>query len=175
MSKDTNKGTVIVYTGNGKGKTTAALGSALRAYGRGLKVALMYFMKDSNQGEISVIDKLEGFDYFVFGSGRFINFDDIKPEDLEPAKMGLAKLKEVLKNNTYDMIVLDEILITLYYGLIETSELLEILDTRKNTHIILTGRYASLEIIEKADIVSEISKIKHHFDIGATATCGIEY
>ncbi|MCK5848162.1 MAG: cob(I)yrinic acid a,c-diamide adenosyltransferase [Caldisericia bacterium] len=170
-----SKGLVIVYTGNGKGKTTAALGSALRAYGRGLKVALMYFLKDSNQGEINCIEKLDGFDYFVFGTGRFINFDDIKPEDLEPVKKGLDKLKEILENETYDMVVLDEVLITLYYGLIETSDLLEIMDSRKSTHLILTGRYAPSGIIECADIVSEIGKIKHHFDKGAPSIQGIEY
>lgn len=168
-------GVLIVYTGDGKGKTTAGLGSALRAYGRGMKVAVFYFLKDSNQGEISVFEKLPGFDYFIFGSGRFIDFDNILPSDMEPILQGIAKLKQSLRDQTYDMIVLDEILITLYYGLVKTTELLDILDTRKNTHIILTGRNAPPEIVEKANIVSAVNKMKHHFDEGASCIEGIEY
>jgi cob(I)alamin adenosyltransferase len=170
-----NSGILIVYTGDGKGKTTAGLGSALRAYGRGMKVAVFYFLKDSNQGEIATFKKLPGFDYFIFGSGRFINFDNILPSDMEPILQGIDKLKQALLDQTYNLVILDEILITLYYGLVKTADLLDILDTRKNTHIILTGRNAPPEIIEKANIVSTINKVKHHFDEGASCIEGIEY
>jgi cob(I)alamin adenosyltransferase len=170
-----NKGLLIVYTGDGKGKTTAGIGSALRAYGRGMRVALLYFLKDANQGEIAAIQELDGFDTMVFGAGRFIDFDNIQPSDVEPIKEGLQKLTQILQTESYDMVVLDEILITVYYGLVPVSELLRILDTRKNTHIIVTGRYAPSEIVENADIVSEIGKIKHHFDQGASCIEGIEY
>ena len=170
-----SKGFVLVYTGKGKGKTTAALGSALRAYGRGMRVAVFYFLKDANQGEISVMKQLDGFDYFIYGTGRFIDFENILPSDLEPIRNGLIKLQEVLQKQEYDMVVLDEILIALYYGLIETNELLSILDTRNGTHIILTGRNASNEVLEIADIASEVEKLKHHFDNGIDCMEGIEY
>jgi cob(I)alamin adenosyltransferase len=94
---------------------------------------------------------------------------------MEPILQGIDKLKQALLDQTYNLVILDEILITLYYGLVKTADLLDILDTRKNTHIILTGRNAPPEIIEKANIVSTINKVKHHFDEGASCIEGIEY
>lgn len=172
-------GLVLVFTGNGKGKTTAALGTALRAYGHGMQVLVLQFIKGSwTTGEQKAIEQLgPNFTIRQLGSG-FINFAD--PEQLAAqravAQQGLQEVRQAVFSNKYDMIVLDEVIYAINYGLISQDELLSIIkDKPPGLHLILTGRNASEEIINAADLVTHMEAVKHPFSQGIAAQAGIEY
>ena len=169
------KGYVHVYTGDGKGKTTAALGLALRAVGAGLKVYIGQFIK---QGKFSELKALEKFSRNItveqFGRKRFIG-KKIDEQDRKAAQNGLKHVREIMRGGKYDLIILDEINIVLHYGLIDESDVIDMLKNRnKQTEIVLTGRNAGKSIIDCADLVTEMRKIKHYRDQGVTARLGIE-
>jgi len=169
-------GMVEVLTGNGPGKTTAALGHALRCIGHGLTVAMVQFMKiDSRYGEIKAIKKyLPRFRVFQFGRKKFIR----KPAkiDFRLAEKGLAKAQEIIQSGKYDLVILDEINVALWFKLLDLKEVCEIIKSRpKNVELVLTGRYAPKKIIDLADSVSEIKEVKHYFRKGVRARKGIEY
>ncbi len=165
---------IQVYTGEGKGKTTAALGLALRASGAGFKVFIGQFVKKGSFSELKSLERLQGVDVEQFGSGRFI-VSAISREDKDYAARGLVRIREVINSGEYDLVVLDEINMALYFNLIEEAELLEII-TRRPLHveIVLTGRNAPEEIIKQADLVTEMREIRHYYENGVAARVGIE-
>ncbi len=169
------KGMIQVYTGDGKGKTTAAFGLAIRAKGRGFKVAIVQFMKGIEYGEVISARKL-GIDIYQFGSSEFV--DPKKPRDIdfELARKGLKKAKELIFSKNYDLIILDEINVAISFGLIDKDNVIDILKNKpENVEIVLTGRYAPKELIEIADLVTEMREVKHYFQRGIMAREGIEY
>jgi cob(I)alamin adenosyltransferase len=171
------KGLVQVYTGNGKGKTTAALGLALRAVGHGLKVLVIQFMKtDTNYGELkSTQELLPYLTIKCMGRDTFVSKSCPDPEDIRRAREGFALAKRAMQNKEYDIVVLDEINMAVDYGLVPLADLLELIDSKPETvELVLTGRNAKPEIIEKADLVTEMVDRKHYYDKGVPARKGIE-
>ncbi len=167
---------IQVYTGEGKGKTTAAFGLALRAWGRGLRVCIIQFMKSGETyGEIKAARKLKGLDLFQYGSGKWIDKERHSPEEEALAQEALRKAKEVLTSGKYDVVILDEINVATDFGLVSTKDVLDVVRTRGNVEVVLTGRYAPKEFIEEADLVTEMRVIKHPYDSGVDARPGVEY
>jgi cob(I)alamin adenosyltransferase len=171
------QGLVQVYTGNGKGKTSAAFGLALRAIGRGLKVYVVQFIKGGfDYGELYVVDKLPNLKLKAFGRGEFVTEKPPGKEDVELAQEALALAEQVVKNGEYAIVILDEINVALNLKLINLDEVLELIKNKpKHVELILTGRYAPEEIIEAADLVTEMKEVKHPFNKGYQARKGIEY
>lgn len=169
------KGYIQVYTGNGKGKTTAALGLTLRAVGAGLKVYIAQFIKKGDYSEISALKRLSDcVSVEQFGSGRFPKG---KPsdEDIALAKEGLVRIKEILAAGQYNVVILDEANVAVSLGLFSVEALLEIMDLKPaDVEMIITGRNAAAPVIEKADLVSQVNAIKHYFQNGVKARIGIE-
>ena len=171
------KGFVQVYTGNGKGKTTAALGIALRAVGHGLKVLIIQFMKGNIEyGELQSARKLHPYLTIKrMGRKTFVSKSHPDPADIERAQEGFSLAKKAIENGEFDIVILDEINVAIDYGLIPVSDLLKLIDSRpKRVELILTGRNAKPEIIEKADLVTEMVDRKHYYDKGISARKGIE-
>ncbi|RZB29873.1 MAG: cob(I)alamin adenosyltransferase [Desulfobacteraceae bacterium Eth-SRB1] len=169
------KGYVQIYTGDGKGKTTAALGLSIRAAGAGLKVYIGQFIKS---GEYSEINALKRFSDFItieqFGRGCFIKGKPVS-EDIKLARKGLEKVKEVMSSGDYNIIILDEANVALQCKLFEVQDLLKIIAAKpEDIELVITGRYADPEIIEKSDLVTEMKEIKHYFQKGIQARLGIE-
>ena len=171
------QGLVQVYTGDGKGKTSAAFGLALRAMGRGLKVYVVQFIKGGfDYGELYVVDKLPNLKLKAFGRGRFVTEKPPNKEDVKLSEEALALAEQVVKNGEYDIIILDEINVVLNLKLISLEKVLELIKNKpKHVELILTGRYAPSEIIETADLVTEMKEVKHPFNKGYKAREGIEY
>ena len=165
---------IQVYTGNGKGKTTAAFGLALRAAGNGLKVYIAQFAKGRNYGEIKALKKIKNIKIEQFGRGCFIRKSPA-PKDITLAKKGLKKVEETLLKNAYDMVILDEINIALKLNLLSLGELLGIIKKNRGAELVFTGRYAHPKIIKLADLVSEIKEVKHYYNRGIKARKGIEF
>lgn len=155
-----------VYTGNGKGKTTAALGLAMRASGAGFKVYFCQFMKDADYSEIKSLRLLPGITVEQFGSGLGLLISrDAENPDLECARIGYEKLKAALTSGEYDVVIADEINCALMCGLLTEDQLLELADLRpETTELVFTGRGATEAILEKADLATEMRPIKHYFD-----------
>ncbi len=177
MDKD---GLVIVYTGNGKGKTTAALGLALRAVGYNHKICMIQFIKGSwHYGEMDSSKRLEPeFDLIAAGKG-FVGILDDKSSREEHEKIAHEAIhicKEKILSNKYDVIILDEINYAINLGLVNLKDVLKLLEKKpKNLNLVLTGNYAKKEIIKKADIVTEMKEIKHPFKSGIKAQKGIDF
>ncbi len=170
----TEKGYIQVYTGKGKGKTTAALGLSLRAICAGKKVFFGQFMKGQNYSELKANNLLKNFTCEQFGGERFITGEPTK-KDIEIAEKGLERIREVLLSDEYDIVVLDEINVSLHFKLISTEKVIEIIKSKpQRTEIVMTGRHAPEEIIEIADLVTEMKEIKHYYGKGIEARTGIE-
>jgi cob(I)alamin adenosyltransferase len=171
------KGLVQVFTGNGKGKTTAALGTIIRAAGHGLRSFIVFFMKgDYQYGEYDALRKLPNIDIRQSGFRRFTDPNNIRPEDMEQAESALAAAREAMLSGRYDLVVLDEVNVALEYQLIKPEGVMELINKKpENVELILTGRYADSNIIEMADLVTEMVKVKHPYDQGINARKGIEY
>ena len=169
------KGYVQVYTGNGKGKTTASLGLIMRALGHDFKVYVGQFMKGQKYGELNVLEKL-GVLVERFGTETCIlSPDDITDLDIIKAKEGYKRVEEVLLSKEYDIVILDEINVSTFFNLITPEEILHLIDIKpKETELILTGRYAPKEVIERADLVTEMKEIKHYYNDGVMGRKGIE-
>ena len=168
------RGYVQVYTGNGKGKTTAALGISLRAICAGKKVYFGQFVKGMKYSELKTPELLDNFKMQQFGQDKFI-FNNPEEEDYRLAKEALLKIKNILQSGEYDLVVLDEANIAMYYNLFSPCDLIDILENRNpKVEVIITGRYAKDEIIEYADLVTEMKEIKHYYKKGVKARCGIE-
>ncbi len=172
------QGCLQVYTGNGKGKTTAAFGLAVRAAGRGLKVFIGQFMKGSEYGELEGARMLGGLVCVEqFGSPQCIpRRSEPNPEDIELARKGLARAREVMLGGEYSIVVLDEISVALYFELVDEAALLDLVDARPSgTELVCTGRYAPQSLISRADLVTEMQAVKHPYDThGLLARDGIE-
>ncbi len=169
------RGYVQVYTGNGKGKTTAALGLAIRAAGAGLKVYIAQFIK---MGDYSEIKALKRFTDLItveqFGLGRFTNGKP-RPEDIHAAQRGLVRIREIMASGQYRVVILEEANVAAKYGMIAVQDLLGLIVNKPDElELVITGRYASPRIIENADLVTEMCDIKHYYRKGVRARVGIE-
>lgn len=166
-----------VYTGNGKGKTSAALGLALRATGHGLRTYIGQFMKGRDCGELKASSLLAPYlTIEQYGTNRFVVAEDMPDDDdVQRAKGGLEKAKSAMLSGNYDIVVLDEIINAYTFHLITLQEMLEIVAAKPvRVELIFTGRNAPPELIEKADLVTEMKEIKHYYRQGAKARQGIE-
>jgi cob(I)alamin adenosyltransferase len=172
------KGLICVLTGAGKGKTTAALGAAVRAAGQGLKVLILQFMKrQSDVGELKALGNLNlPIEIRQFGRRVFFKSRACEPMDIYRANQGLQYFQQAMQSGYYDMIILDEINVAVYFGLLEFEDLKRCLEKKPPPlHVILTGRNAKDELIEMADMVTEMKEIKHHYNQGVRAQRGIEF
>lgn len=171
------RGLVQVYTGNGKGKTSAAFGLALRAVGRGLRVFIVQFIKGGfDYGELYVVDKLPNLTLKAFGQGKFVTEKPPGKEDIALAGQALALAEETIKGGRYDVVILDEVNVALSLKLISLEKVLRLIKEKpKHVELVLTGRDAPEEIIEAADLVTEMREIKHPYKKGLPARKGIEY
>jgi cob(I)alamin adenosyltransferase len=171
------KGYVQVYTGNGKGKTTAALGLALRAAGWGLKTYIGQFMKGQHYGELDGVKKLRPFITIEqYGKDTFIHVQDPpREEDVRMAQKGLSLAMRAMCSGQYDIVVFDEIITSHYFHLVSLDEMLEVIRSRpEGVEVVFTGRYAPPELIAAADLVTEMREVKHYSEAGVTARDGIE-
>jgi cob(I)alamin adenosyltransferase len=174
-----DNGYIIVLTGNGKGKTTSALGMAMRAVGQGLKVIMLQFLKGSwKYGELAAAERLAP-DLTIRPLGdRFIHVDpdNPDPQDVALAERAWAVCKEALFSGEYGMVILDEVNNAIAYGLLPADEVVEALRRRPaGLHVVLTGREAHPKIVEVADLVTEMNEIKHPYQAGLIARKGIEF
>lgn len=169
------KGYVQVYTGNGKGKTTAALGLALRSICAGKTVYMGQFIKGMAYSELKAPELLPGFEIHQFGRDCFIEKDPA-PEDIKCAREGFKQLQEALNSGKYNLVIADELNIATLYKLISVEEVVDLIENKpEQVELIITGRYAHEKIIEKADLVTEMKEIKHYYRIGVEAREGIEF
>ncbi|MDD4571668.1 MAG: cob(I)yrinic acid a,c-diamide adenosyltransferase [Clostridia bacterium] len=168
------KGYIHVYTGNGKGKTTAAFGLALRAAMAGKKVYIGQFVKGMAYQETKCTAFIKGVTIEQYGTECFI---DRKPdkEDINRAQTGLERCRHALCSGEYDVVIMDEVTIAVFYKLLTDQEIISALQEKlENVEVILTGRYASKKLIEAADLVSEIKEVKHYFNQGVLSRTGID-
>lgn len=177
MHKKLERGLVQVYTGDGKGKTTAAIGLAMRALGNGLKVYMIQFMKGQIfYGELKIAEMYSP-DFVIKQCGRpdFVNPKNPEVIDIKLAQEALDHAREVINKGNYDIVILDEVNVAVNFGLIKLDDLIDIIRNKpEHVELILTGRYAAKEIIELADLVTEMRAIKHYYDRGVQARVGIE-
>ncbi len=173
-----NQGLVSIFTGDGKGKTTAAIGTAVRAAGHGLRVFIVFFMKgeDYVHGEVNALSELANVTTASFGQKGWVDKANIKPEHREQAGSALAAASEAVKSGNYDLVILDEITIAINYGLISLDEVVKLISNKpQGVELILTGRSADPRLIQVADLVTEMVMIKHPYTRGVKARPGIEY
>jgi cob(I)alamin adenosyltransferase len=168
---------IHVYTGNGKGKTTAALGLALRALGHGYKVYMIQFMKgDPGYGELIAGRQLDGLTIRQYGRTNFVSRDHPAEEDIALARKGLDHAKQILAADRHDLVILDEINVAMDYGLIPVQAVLDLIGNKPgDVELVLTGRCAPEKVIEAADLVTEMQEIKHYYRQGRMARDGIEH
>jgi len=171
------KGTVQIYTGDGKGKTTAALGLILRTVGHNGKAALVQFMKGWDYyGETIALERLPEVTHIRTGRADFVNRDDPDPIDMEEAARGLKAAVEVTLSGDFDLVVLDEINVAMDYALISTRDVLALIDRKpEHVEIVLTGRNAPSQLMERADLITEMVEHRHHYRKGVSARKGVEY
>jgi len=170
------KGLVQVFTGDGKGKTSAAIGAVIRALGHGLKVYIAFFMKGAHpSGEFHILSQIPSVTMASFGSG-FVDPRNIKAEERDEAEKALAAAREAMLSGKYDMVVLDEVNVAVAFGLIAVDEVLKLINEKpERVELILTGRRADTKLVQAADLVTECLKIKHPYDMGVAARGGIEF
>lgn len=169
-------GKVQVYTGNGKGKTTASLGLVLRAAGAGMQIYFGQFMKKGNTSEIRALRDFLSSAVTVeqYGSGAELSGPD-RERDTACARAGYEKARDALTSGKYDLVVLDEILVAEHLGLLAVDDLLRLMDQRpEHTELVLTGRWAAEQVCQRADLVTEMGEVKHYFHAGLPARTGIE-
>jgi len=176
---DIRRGLILVNTGAGKGKTTAAMGTALRAVGNGMKVLMLQFLKGSwHYGELDAVEAFQGR-WVMKQMGRgFVKVGgaETDPEDIRMVEQAWDEAKVAIMSGQWDMVVLDEINYAVSYGMLDPTKVVETLMQRPNhVHVILTGRNAHASIIEIADTVTEMKQVKHAYEKGVMAQRGIEY
>jgi len=170
------KGYIHVYTGPGKGKTTAAIGLGIRAAGAGLKVNMIQFMKGRKYSELITIDKIHNFSYSQYGRDEFVNKRNPEQIDIDLAQKGFKYAEETINSNKHDVIILDEINVAIDFNLIRFEKVIKMIEGKpEKLELVLTGRYAHPEIVKIADYVSEILEIKHPYQMGVEARKGIDY
>lgn len=171
------RGYIQVYTGNGKGKTTAALGLALRAAGHGQKTFMGQFLKGQDYGELTAVKNLSPFITIEqYGRKGFYHVTkDPDEEDIKRARTGLEKCKAAMLSGQFRIIILDEINVAVHFNLLSDKDILSVLKQKpEDVEVILTGRYAPESIIKKADLVTEMKDVKHYYEKGISARKGIE-
>jgi cob(I)alamin adenosyltransferase len=173
---DKHRGLLIVYTGKGKGKTTAALGIVFRALGRGLKVAMVQFIKGKwKTGEGSFAEKLPELTFLVMGRGFTWESDDLS-RDKEAARAAWEKAASIIAAGEHSVVVLDELTYVINYDFVSLDEILSALRARpEHVHVVITGRNAPDELVELADLVTEMKSLKHPFEKGIPAQPGIDF
>ena len=170
------KGYIHVYTGPGKGKTTAAIGLGIRAAGAGMKIHMVQFMKGRRYSEIDTIEKIKNFTITQHGRDEFVSKEKPEQVDIDLAQEGFKYSKEIVNNGKYDMIILDEINVAVDYNLISLKEITKLIEEKpEKLELILTGRYAHPEIVRYADLVTEMLEIKHPYQQGVEARKGIDF
>lgn len=171
------RGLIMVITGNGKGKTTSAFGQALRAIGQGYRVCMIQFMKGRKYGEVIAGEKyLPDLTFYQFGLDSFVMRDNPAQVDIDYARQGFEKAKEIVHSGKFDMVILDEMNVAVDFNLIPEEEVLSLIRSKPpELDLLLTGRYASEKLREIADLVSEVTEIKHHYNAGIKDRAGIEY
>ena len=169
------RGYVQVYTGNGKGKTTAAFGLSLRAAGAGLKVFIGQFLKKGSYSEHAAFEKLsDDITLEQFGATGFVSGKPTE-EDIEAAESGMTRVQTVVKSGDFDVVVIDEINVAIHYGLVEADRVVNMIGSKPDgVELILTGRYAHDDIVAAADLVTVMQPLKHYHDAGVKARVGIE-
>lgn len=168
---------VQVYTGDGKGKTTAALGLLLRAAGAGLCCRVFQFLKKGDYSELKTLaSRFPEVEVTQLGSGKFImDLSNIPQDELDRAAAGLATAREAVMSGAYDLVILDEINGAMSMGLVSTDEVLKLMAEKpERTELVLTGRDAPKAVIDAADLCTEMRKVKHYYDAGVPARTGIE-
>ncbi|UCH04697.1 MAG: cob(I)yrinic acid a,c-diamide adenosyltransferase [Candidatus Thorarchaeota archaeon] len=187
MKTSTTAGLVQVYTGNGKGKTTCALGAGLRAAGHGLEVLMICFMKakvaertgetDINYGEFAAVESIPNFQIIPTGRMDFVDKENPDPIDIKMAQDGLKLAREALKSRRCDLLILDEINVAVEWNLISLEDQLNLLSEKpEDVEMIMTGRYARRELLDAANLVTEMTEVKHYFaDRKMAARRGFEF
>ena len=172
-----NLGLLQVYTGDGKGKTTAGLGLALRAIGHGMKVCLLQFMKNSDiYGEVRLGEKMPGLTVLPVGRHEFVNLKQPEAIDIQLARNGWEKARAIIRSGEYDIVILDEINVALACGLLSVSEVVNFLSVpHTGVEIVATGCWAPPELIEAADLVTEMKNIRHPYARGIESREGIDH
>ena len=171
-----HKGLIHVYTGDGKGKTTAAIGLGIRAVGAGLRVHMIQFMKGRRYSELDALEKIPGFTVRQFGRDEFVSKKKPEQIDIDLAQQGLAYARDILRKNEYDVVILDEINVAVDYHLLSVADVLDLIAMKPDTmELILTGRYAPPEVAQRADLVSEVLEIKHPYHKGVPCRKGIDW
>lgn len=173
---ESERGIVMVFTGDGKGKTTASLGAAMRAAGHGATVFIIQFMKGRLYGELEAARALERITIEQHGRDEFVNPENPEKIDIELAGKGWRRALEIVEKEDPDMLILDEINVAVSFGLIDADEVADFIkDKPAGLDLVLTGRYAPPQFIELADTVTEMREIKHHYNNGIEMRKGIEY
>ena len=171
------RGLVMIFTGDGKGKTTAAFGQAMRAVGRGMRVAVVQFIKSRRSpGEIQAAKRLAPLlRVYICGAGYVHGQTGPRPMDIEAARRGIELAEKLMREPDLDMLILDEINVALHLELIHPTTLFRLIDDKPpQLHLVLTGRWAPLHLIQRADLVTEMREVKHHFRAGVPEQIGIE-
>lgn len=175
MTGRLSRGYVQVYTGDGKGKTTAALGLALRASGHGLHTYIGQFMKGQHYGELDALRGHPCITIEQYGDVRCIRREEVTPEHVAQARRGLERARAAMLSGRYDIVVLDEVNVSIWFGLLTVEEVLAFIDQKPTrVELVLTGRRAPQELIERADLVTEMLEVKHYYQQGVMAREGIE-
>ncbi len=170
------KGLVHLYTGNGKGKTSAAFGLALRMAGHGGRVLIVQFLKGTPTGEVMAVRKIPEIEIMRFGSEKFVNPKKPTSGDFEMARMGLSAAKEGMSSGRYRLVVLDEVNVAISFNLLSEEEVIKaVKDRNPSTEVVLTGRYAPSSFYDLADYITEFREVKHPFLRGISAREGIEF
>lgn len=170
------RGRVHIYTGNGKGKTTAAVGLAVRAAGHGMKTFIGQFMKGQYYGELSTLSRISGIDVEQFGDEGCITKEQVTDEHRMHARRGLDRIREIFDSAAYDIVVMDEVCVSIWFGILTVESVLAVMESKpKNLELVLTGRYAPDELIDQADLVTRMEEVKHYYgSSGVPARKGIE-
>ncbi len=167
------KGYIQVYTGNGKGKTTAAIGLCMRAFGAGLKISFIQFVKGRYTSEMKAFEELK-IEFFQGGLPEFI-IGKPQKKDIDAALKTLNLAREKVSSGKYDIVILDELNVAVYLGLISEKDVIDLLNSKsQNTEVVLTGRYATQKIMDMADLVTEMHEVKHYYTKGVEQRTGIE-
>lgn len=170
-----SKGYVQLFTGDGKGKTTAALGLALRASGRGLRTYIGQFMKGQRYGEMEALRDHPFITLEQYGDPRCIRREEVTADHVAQAHEGLERALKAMLSGDFDLVVLDEVNVSIWFGVLTTEEVLAFLDQRpEHVEVVLTGRRAPQALIERADLVTEMREVKHYYQQGVKARLGIE-
>ena len=168
-------GYIHLYTGNGKGKTTAALGLALRVAGAGKRIFIAQFVKGMHYAELDALTRFPEIELKQYGLDCFI-VNEPTQKDIDAAREGLTEVTAIIAGNKFDIVILDELCIALHYRLFDIRDVLELLRSKPNEmEIVMTGRYAPQELYDVADLVTEMTEIKHYYSKGIEARKGIEF